>query len=179
MLLRRLGRGRRRSGQAARNSDPRAVRDRILGPCSTPRDRAAQAAPRQRTSDSRNNIRHHYDLGNDFYRLWLDRQLSYTCAYFPSPEITLEEAQIAKMDHVCRKLRLQPGEKVVEAGCGWGALALHMATRYGVHVKAFNISREQSPTRPSARARWTQTGGSSSSRTITAISAGASTRSSR
>jgi cyclopropane-fatty-acyl-phospholipid synthase len=95
------------------------------------------------TSDSRNNIRHHYDLGNAFYRLWLDRQLSYTCAYFPSPEITLEEAQIAKMDHVCRKLRLQPGEKVVEAGCGWGALALHMATRYGVHVKAFNISREQ------------------------------------
>ena len=95
------------------------------------------------TSDSRNNIRHHYDLGNEFYRLWLDRQLSYTCAYFPSPEITLEEAQIAKMDHVCRKLRLQPGEKVVEAGCGWGALALHMATRYGVHVKAFNISREQ------------------------------------
>ncbi len=94
-------------------------------------------------ADSRNNIRHHYDLGNAFYRLWLDRQLSYTCAYFPSPEITLEAAQVAKMDHICRKLRLQPGETVVEAGCGWGALALHMATRYGVHVKAFNISREQ------------------------------------
>jgi cyclopropane-fatty-acyl-phospholipid synthase len=94
-------------------------------------------------ADSRDNIRHHYDLGNAFYQLWLDRQLSYTCAYFPSPEITLEAAQIAKMDHVCRKLRLQPGETVVEAGCGWGALALHMATRYGVHVKAFNISREQ------------------------------------
>lgn len=92
---------------------------------------------------SRSNIRHHYDLGNAFYQLWLDRQLSYTCAYFPSPEITLEAAQIAKMDHVCRKLGLQPGETVVEAGCGWGALALHMATRYGVHVKAFNISREQ------------------------------------
>jgi cyclopropane-fatty-acyl-phospholipid synthase len=95
------------------------------------------------TSVSRDNIRHHYDLGNRFYQLWLDRQLSYTCAYFPSPEITLEAAQIAKMDHVCRKLGLQPGEKVAEAGCGWGALALHMATRYGVHVKAFNISREQ------------------------------------
>lgn len=94
-------------------------------------------------SGSRDNIRHHYDLGNAFYQLWLDRQLSYTCAYFPSREITLEEAQIAKMDHVCRKLRLQPGEKVVEAGCGWGALALHMATRYGVQVTAFNISREQ------------------------------------
>ena len=95
------------------------------------------------TAESRNNIHHHYDLGNAFYALWLDRQLSYTCAYFPSPEVTLEVAQIAKMDHVCRKLRLQPGEHVVEAGCGWGALALHMATRYGVHVKAFNISREQ------------------------------------
>jgi len=94
-------------------------------------------------AEARSNIRHHYDLGNTFYGLWLDQQLSYTCAYFPSPEVTLEAAQIAKMDHVCRKLRLQPGEHVVEAGCGWGALALHMATRYGVHVKAFNISREQ------------------------------------
>jgi cyclopropane-fatty-acyl-phospholipid synthase len=92
---------------------------------------------------SRGNIRHHYDLGNEFYKLWLDRQLSYTCAYFPAPDITLEQAQIAKMDHVCRKLRLRPEETVVEAGCGWGALALHMATRFGVRVKAFNISREQ------------------------------------
>ncbi len=94
-------------------------------------------------SGSRGNISHHYDLGNAFYELWLDRELSYTCAYFPSPEATLEEAQVAKMDHVCRKLRLQPGEKVIEAGCGWGALALHMAGRYGVQVRAFNISREQ------------------------------------
>jgi cyclopropane-fatty-acyl-phospholipid synthase len=111
-----------------------------------PPRRIIERLRRRRTNaatDSRNNIRHHYDLGNAFYQLWLDRQLSYTCAYFPSPEITLEAAQIAKMDHVCRKLRLQPGESVVEAGCGWGALALHMATRYGVHVKAFNISHEQ------------------------------------
>jgi cyclopropane-fatty-acyl-phospholipid synthase len=57
--------------------------------------------------------------------------------------VTLEDAQIAKMDHVCRKLRLQSGERVVEAGCGWGTLALHMATRYGARVRAFNISREQ------------------------------------
>lgn len=92
---------------------------------------------------SRNNIHHHYDLRTDFYRLWLDPQLVYTCAYFPSRSTTLEEAQIAKMDHVCRKLQLQPGESVVEAGCGWGALALHMAKYYGVSVKAFNISREQ------------------------------------
>ncbi len=92
---------------------------------------------------SRHNIHHHYDLGHQFYQLWLDRNLVYTCAYFPEPTATLEEAQLAKMDHVCRKVRLQPGERVVEAGCGWGSLALHMARRYGVQVKAFNISREQ------------------------------------
>lgn len=92
---------------------------------------------------SRKNIYSHYDLGNDFYKLWLDDQLLYTCAYFPTPSSTLEEAQIAKMDHVCRKLRLQPGETVVEAGCGWGALALHMAREYGVTVRAYNVSREQ------------------------------------
>jgi len=92
---------------------------------------------------SRNNIHRHYDVGNDFYKLWLDERMVYTCAYFPAPSSTLEQAQIAKMDHVCRKLRLQPGERVVEAGSGWGALALHMAREYGVSVKAYNISREQ------------------------------------
>lgn len=92
---------------------------------------------------SRRNIHHHYDIGNDFYKLWLDEQMVYTCAYFPSQNTSLEEAQFAKLDHVCRKLRLQPGEKVVEAGCGWGALALHMAKHYGVIVKAYNISKEQ------------------------------------
>jgi cyclopropane-fatty-acyl-phospholipid synthase len=92
---------------------------------------------------SRRNIHSHYDLGNDFYKLWLDDQMLYTCAYFPALESSLEFAQIAKMDHVCRKLRLQPGEKVVEAGCGWGALALHMAREYGVSVKAYNVSHQQ------------------------------------
>jgi len=92
---------------------------------------------------SRKNIRQHYDLGNDFYRLWLDPQLAYTCAYYPSPSASLEDAQVAKMEHVCRKLQLRPGERVVEAGCGWGALALHMARHYGVSVRAFNISHEQ------------------------------------
>jgi len=92
---------------------------------------------------SRHNIHHHYDIGNQFYQLWLDHNLLYTCAYFPDPAATLEEAQVAKMDHVCRKVRLQPGERIVEAGCGWGGLALHMARQYGVKVKAFNISHEQ------------------------------------
>lgn len=89
------------------------------------------------------NVHHHYDIGNDFYKLWLDRRMLYTCAYFPDRTLSLEDAQIAKMDHICRKLRLQPGESVVEAGCGWGALALHMAKHHGVKVKAFNISKEQ------------------------------------
>ena len=92
---------------------------------------------------SRQNIHRHYDLGNDFYRLWLDERMLYTCAYFPTPEATLDDAQVAKMDHVCRKVALRPGERVVEAGCGWGALALHMARQYGVSVRAFNISHEQ------------------------------------
>jgi cyclopropane-fatty-acyl-phospholipid synthase len=92
---------------------------------------------------SRDNIHRHYDLGNDFYRLWLDREMLYTCAYFPTPEATLEAAQIAKMEHVCRKVALQPGDRVVEAGCGWGALALYAARHHGAHVRAFNISKEQ------------------------------------
>lgn len=100
--------------------------------------------PRLNTlSGSRKNIHDHYDIGNDFYRLWLDERMQYTCAYFPSPSATLEEAQTAKMDYVCRKLMLKPGETVVEAGCGWGTLALYMAKNYGVRVKAYNISHEQ------------------------------------
>jgi len=89
------------------------------------------------------NIHHHYDLNTDFYKLWLDPRLVYTCAYFPAPSATLEESQQAKLEYVCRKLQLQPGERVVDAGCGWGALALYMAANYGVTVRAFNISREQ------------------------------------
>ena len=92
---------------------------------------------------SRSNIHSHYDIGNDFFRLWLDEQMVYTCAYFPAAGLSLEQAQERKMDHICRKLRLQPGESVIEAGCGWGALARHMARRYGVRVRAFNLSHEQ------------------------------------
>jgi cyclopropane-fatty-acyl-phospholipid synthase len=92
---------------------------------------------------SRDNIHHHYDIRNEFYELWLGKTMAYTCAYYPTPDATLDEAQLAKMDHICRKLRLRPGETVVEAGCGWGALGLHMAQRYGAKVRAFNISHEQ------------------------------------
>lgn len=95
-------------------------------------------------SEAKENIHHHYDLGNAFYQLWLDNaQMQYTCAYYESPELTLEQAQLAKLEHVCRKLRLQPGQTVVEAGCGWGGLARYMAQQYGVKVHAYNISREQ------------------------------------
>lgn len=108
------------------------------------RDRLARSLSLPTTlHGARRNVQHHYDLGNDFYQLWLDRQLVYTCAYFPTPAASLEEAQVAKMDLVCRKLRLRAGERVIEAGCGWGALALHMARDYGVRVHAFNVSREQ------------------------------------
>jgi cyclopropane-fatty-acyl-phospholipid synthase len=101
--------------------------------------------PRRNTlAGSRGHIAHHYDLGNEFYALWLDAEaMQYTCAYYPEPTLTLEAAQRAKMDHVCRKLRLKPGDRVVEAGCGWGGLARHMARHYGVTVRSYNISHEQ------------------------------------
>jgi len=95
-------------------------------------------------TDSKRNIHHHYDIGNDFYKLWLDRDwMQYTCAYYPEPDMTIEAAQAAKMHHVARKLRLEAGESVVEAGGGWGGLALFLAKHYGVKVRSFNISKEQ------------------------------------
>ncbi len=101
-------------------------------------------APRANTlAGSRDNIHRHYDIGNDFYSMWLGRTMAYTCAYYPTEATTLDEAQVAKMHHVCRKVQLQPGQSVVEAGCGWGSLGLHMARHYGVKVRAFNISHEQ------------------------------------
>jgi cyclopropane-fatty-acyl-phospholipid synthase len=100
-------------------------------------------AQRNSLHGARNNIHRHYDLSNDFFRLWLDPQLLYSCAYFQSVAMSLEQAQIAKMDYICRKLNLQPGERVVDIGSGWGALALHMARHYGVTVRGFSISHEQ------------------------------------
>jgi cyclopropane-fatty-acyl-phospholipid synthase len=101
--------------------------------------------PRPNTrGGSRHNIHLHYDLGNEFYRLWLDRELAYTCAYYADGSgMDLEHAQLAKMEHVCRKLQLTPGARVVEAGSGWGALAIYMARHHEVTVESYNISREQ------------------------------------
>jgi cyclopropane-fatty-acyl-phospholipid synthase len=115
-------------------------------------DRALARQPYQRPeppppgatrATARYNIHAHYDLGNDFYAWWLDASMAYTCAYFERPDATLEEAQRAKFDYVCRKVELKAGDTVIEAGCGWGGLALFMAREYGVTVRAFNISREQ------------------------------------
>jgi cyclopropane-fatty-acyl-phospholipid synthase len=105
--------------------------------------RLIEGALRYDQRQSVRNAQHHYDVGNEFYELWLDERMLYTCAYFPSPADSLEEAQLAKLDHVCRKLALEPGERVIEAGCGWGSLALHMARYYGVRVRACNVSHEQ------------------------------------
>ncbi len=105
--------------------------------------------PRVNTlAGSKDNIHHHYDIGNDFYALWLGRTMAYTCAYYPAVETALDDAQDAKMHHVCKKLRLRPGERVVEAGFGWGRLAVHMARHYGVKVRAFNISKGTGELRP-------------------------------
>jgi cyclopropane-fatty-acyl-phospholipid synthase len=107
-------------------------------------ERAADILARANdVTTARRNVHHHYDLGNEFYAMWLDTNMVYTCAYYPEDDMTLEAAQRAKLDLVCRKLQLREGETVVEAGCGWGALALHMARHYGVRVKAFNLSAEQ------------------------------------
>ncbi len=102
-----------------------------------------RAVRKNTLSRSRDNVHHHYDLGNDFYKLWLDERMVYTCAYYENTDATLADAQVAKLDHVCRKLELKPGQDVIEAGCGWGALAMHMAEHYGVNVKAYNNSHEQ------------------------------------
>ncbi len=110
----------------------------------SPYERVARwCTPSNGLPGARRNVHHHYDLGNAFYAQWLDPQLVYTCAWYPDDAASLSEAQVAKLDLVCRKLQLRPGERVVEAGCGWGALALHMARHYGVTVRAYNISTEQ------------------------------------
>jgi cyclopropane-fatty-acyl-phospholipid synthase len=102
-----------------------------------------RARPRHDRSAAIDSAQHHYDVGNEFYKLWLDERMVYTCAYFATPSESLDEAQLGKLDHVCRKLALRPGDRVIEAGSGWGSLALHMARYYGARVRAFNVSAAQ------------------------------------
>jgi cyclopropane-fatty-acyl-phospholipid synthase len=99
--------------------------------------------PRNTRDGARRHIAAHYDLGNEFFSLFLDETMTYSCAYFEAPDVTLREAQEAKLDRICRKLELGPDDHVVEIGTGWGSFAMHAAGRYGCRVTTTTISREQ------------------------------------
>jgi cyclopropane-fatty-acyl-phospholipid synthase len=88
-------------------------------------------------------VRYHYDVSNEFYSLWLDRRMLYSCAYFEHPGDTLDQAQEQKLDYMCRKLRLRVGERLLDIGCGWGALILHAAKHYGVQALGITLSQPQ------------------------------------
>ncbi len=88
-------------------------------------------------------IRYHYDVGNDFYALWLDGRMQYSCAYFITGEESLETAQRQKLDHICRKLRLRPGDRLLDIGCGWGGLVRYAAENYGVRAVGVTLSEKQ------------------------------------
>ncbi len=88
-------------------------------------------------------VAYHYNVSNDFYRLWLDRNMVYSCAYFHTPDQTIDTAQQQKLDYICRKLRLRPGQRLLDIGCGWGGLAIHAARHYGVEVTGITLSQPQ------------------------------------
>ncbi len=103
---------------------------------------ANEAHKHSRLSD-RAAISFHYDVSNAFYKLWLDEQMVYSCAYFETPQDSLEQAQLNKLDHVCRKLRLKPGERFLDIGCGWGAMVCWAAQHYGVKAHGITLSQRQ------------------------------------
>ena len=109
----------------------------------TPLRRLLHAWNRNTEQGSQRNIAAHYDLGNDFFQLFLDDTMMYSCALFEQPEMTLKQASIAKLDRICQTLNLQPGDRVVEIGTGWGGFAIHAATHYGCHVTTTTISEKQ------------------------------------
>ncbi|CAG4883652.1 putative fatty acid methyltransferase [Georgfuchsia toluolica] len=108
-----------------------------------PRGSATFAWLRHTRPADRRNIGRHYDVSNDFYRLWLDPRLVYSCAYFRHPDDSLERAQEQKLDLICRKLMLKPGERFLDIGCGWGALLFWAIEHYGVHGSGITLSKEQ------------------------------------
>ena len=114
---------------------PNYPRDGVFGGFSR---RFASAGARLRAA-----VNYHYDHPVDFWRLWLDESLCYSCAYFESPELSLDEAQKRKVDYICRKLRLEPGQRLLDLGCGWGALIVHAATHYGVNALGITLSPQQ------------------------------------
>jgi cyclopropane-fatty-acyl-phospholipid synthase len=105
---------------------------------------------RNTATSARANIAHHYDISDDLYALFLDSDMQYSCGYFPDPTMSLEDAQTAKKHHIARKLRVEPGMRVLDIGCGWGGMALTLATDFGAHVTGVTLSENQLAT---ARAR--------------------------
>ncbi len=103
----------------------------------------------------REAVMFHYDLSNDFYHLWLDRRMVYSCAYFHSPSNNLDDAQEQKLDYLCRKLRLRPGQGLLDIGCGWGAFVVYAAKHFGVHAVGTTLSKRQADW---ARARVAESG---------------------
>ena len=101
------------------------------------------ALNRNTRKGSRKNIAAHYDLGNDFYQLWLDSKMMYSCAYFETPDTSLEDAATEKLDRICRKLNLSADDSVIEIGTGWGGFAIHAARHFGCHVTTTTISEQQ------------------------------------
>ena len=106
-------------------------------------ERVARAAGQHTRKTDRDAIRRHYDVSNDFYQLWLDRRMVYSCAYFRTGEEDLDTAQAQKLDHICRKLMLKPGDKFLDIGCGWGGLAIHAAEKFGVDATGITLSENQ------------------------------------
>ncbi|HEX6721848.1 MAG TPA: class I SAM-dependent methyltransferase, partial [Burkholderiaceae bacterium] len=124
----------------------RAIVDGVDGGLSrlvAPVRKLLHAAARNTRDGSRRNIHAHYDVGNDFFALFLDPTMMYSSAVFERPGQPLHDASIAKLDRICHKLQLRPGERVLEIGTGWGGFALHAARHYGAHVTTTTISREQ------------------------------------
>lgn len=116
---------------------------RPLAPTSPSRSLQRRLRGRNTKDDNREAIAFHYDASNDFYRLWLDENMVYSCAYFEHPNETLDRAQRNKLDYICRKLRLKSGERLLDIGCGWGALVIWAARHYGVSAHGITLSRNQ------------------------------------
>ncbi|MGB5628799.1 MAG: cyclopropane-fatty-acyl-phospholipid synthase family protein [Woeseiaceae bacterium] len=126
-----------------RNRDVLEKMDSGLGRLGAPMQKLFHALNRNTRSGSRKNIAAHYDLGNDFYKLWLDPKMMYSSAYFDSPDTSLEDAAVEKLDRICRKLDLSADDTVIEIGTGWGGFAIHAARHYGCHVTTTTISQQQ------------------------------------
>jgi cyclopropane-fatty-acyl-phospholipid synthase len=127
----------------ARNDDTLGRLEGGLALLRAPLERAAHALRRNTHRGASRNIAAHYDLGNEFFELMLDPSLTYSCAIFPRPDASLEEASIHKLDLLCKKLDLRPSDHLVEIGTGWGSMAIHAAQQYGCRVTTTTISRNQ------------------------------------